>query len=232
MLPKRTLSPLKNPTSLSFPFLRLRHQGERSKQRRPSLRPFPKLSLGLLQRPLLSHPPFHGDPSIAPSVAPSVAPSGTPSAFGPQFIVIPSHSGTSLLSLLRKKKVSFLDTSATSLEAPNTLAFIKNVNMVQLMLDTGLVGGPLSAYTRIQEFIAKVCIFPFVIFHVFFLLVCLLSSLLLFSHEVFIVGWGMSFSCEHLVYNSQGPRFALRGHSREFADAQHLHQCSCLEQAP
>ena len=103
-------------------------------------------------------------PSSTPSVAPSAAPSGTPSAFRPQTIATPSHSDTSLLSLLRKRKAAQLDTNATSSESPTTLALIENVNMVQLMLDSELVGGPLPAYTCIQEFIAKVCIFPFVIF--------------------------------------------------------------------
>ena len=43
------------------------------------------------------------------------------------------------------------------------------------MLDSELVGGPLPTYTRIyriQEFIANVCIFLFVIFHDHFVLVC------------------------------------------------------------
>jgi hypothetical protein len=52
-----------------------------------------------------------------------------------------------------------LDTTATSSESPNTLSLIENVDMVQLMLDSEVAGGPLPAYTRIQEFIAKVCIF-------------------------------------------------------------------------
>jgi len=42
------------------------------------------------------------------------------------------------------------------------LTVIENVNMVQLMLDSEVAGGPLPAYTRIQEFIANVCILPFV----------------------------------------------------------------------
>ena len=124
-------------------------------------------------------PTFLRSPSSAPSVAPSVAPSGTPSAFRPQSIATPSHSGTSLLSLPRKRKAALLDTSATSSESPNTLALIENVDMVQLMLDSELAGGPLPAYTRIQEFIAKVCMFPFVIFQASFLLVCLFFFLAL-----------------------------------------------------
>ena len=94
-------------------------------------------------------PTFPRSPSIVPSVAPSVAPSGSPSAFDPQSIVTPSHSGTSFLSLPRKRKATFLDTSATSLEAPNMLALIKNVDMVQLMLDSKLVGRPLPTYIHI-----------------------------------------------------------------------------------
>ena len=54
--------------------------------------------------------------------------------------------------------------SATSSELPNTLALIENVDMVQLMLDSELAGGSLPTYTRIQEFIAKVCMFPFASF--------------------------------------------------------------------
>jgi hypothetical protein len=53
-----------------------------------------------------------------------------------------------------------------------TLALIKNVDMVQLILDSKLAGGPLPAYTRIQQFIAKVCMFLFIIFQVYFLLFC------------------------------------------------------------
>ena len=94
-------------------------------------------------------PTFPWSPSIVPSVAPSVAPSSTPLAFDPQSIATPSHSGTSLLSLPRKRKAALLDPSATSLEAPNTLALIKNMVMVQLVLDFELAGGPLPAYTHI-----------------------------------------------------------------------------------
>ena len=167
----------------------------------------------------------------SPSTTPSIAPSPAPSASLPQTIATPSHSGTSLLSLPRKRKAALLDTTATSLESPTTLSLIENVDMVQLMLDSEVAGGPLPAYTRIQDFIAKVCIFSlfhfsnsspfgFVVFS------------FLFSHEVLIAGWGRSFPCEHLHHNPQRPRFALRRHSREFASAQHLHRCSCLEQAP
>ena len=75
-------------------------------------------------------PTFLRSSSSVPSVAPSVAPSNTPSAFGPQSIATLSHNGTSLFSLPRKRKAALLDTSATSLELPNTLALIKNVDMV------------------------------------------------------------------------------------------------------
>ena len=94
-------------------------------------------------------PTFPQSPSIAPSAAPLVAPSGTSSYFGLQSIATLSHSGTSLLSLPRKRKAALLDTSATSSEAPNMLALIKNVDMVQLMLDSKLVGRPLPTYIHI-----------------------------------------------------------------------------------
>jgi hypothetical protein len=108
-------------------------------------------------------------PSLAPSIAPSLAPSHTPSAFHPQSLDTPSHSGTTLLSLPRKRKAALLDTSATSSDAPNTLSLIENVDMVQLMLDSEVAGGPLPAYTRIQEFIAKVCLLTFVNYQFYFL---------------------------------------------------------------
>ena len=117
-------------------------------------------------------PTFLRSPSSALSVVPTVVPSDTPSTFGSQSIIIHSHSGTSLLSLPRKRKAALLDTSATCSESPSTLALIENVDMVQLMLDSELAGGPFPAYTRIQEFIANVCIFPVDIFQVFFFLVC------------------------------------------------------------
>jgi hypothetical protein len=60
--------------------------------------------------------------------------------------------------LPRKRKAALLDTSVTSSDVPNTLPLIENVDMVQLMLDSEVAGGPLPAYTRIQEFIAKVCL--------------------------------------------------------------------------
>ena len=106
----------------------------------------------------LQSPP--STPSVAPSAAPLAAPSLTPSASRPQIIETPSHSGTSLISLPRKRKAAILETSATSSESPTTLALIENVDMVQLMLDCDLAGAPLPAYTRIQDFIAKVRIFP------------------------------------------------------------------------
>jgi hypothetical protein len=62
-----------------------------------------------------------------------------------------------------------LDTSVTSSDVPNTLSLIENVDMVQLMLDSEVAGGPLPAYTRIQEFIANVCILAFVNSQIFFL---------------------------------------------------------------
>jgi hypothetical protein len=107
----------------------------------------------------LHNPNLLHSPSTTPSIAPSLAPSITPSASRPQTIATPSHSGTTLLSLPRKRKAALLDTTATSSEPPNTLSLIENVDMVQLMLDSEVAGGPLPAYTRIQEFIAKVCIF-------------------------------------------------------------------------
>ena len=107
----------------------------------------------------LPKPNLQQSPSSTPSIAPSVAPSITPSASRPQTIATPSHSGTSLLSLPRKRKAALLDTTATSSEAHNTETLIENVDMVQLMLDSDVAGGPLPAYTRIQDFIAKVCIF-------------------------------------------------------------------------
>jgi hypothetical protein len=45
------------PDIVELPLLRLRHQGEKAKQRRPPLKPLFKLSIGLLQRLSLSHPP-------------------------------------------------------------------------------------------------------------------------------------------------------------------------------
>ena len=98
-------------------------------------------------------------PSSTPPIAPSLAPSITPSASRPQTNATPSHSGTSLLSLPRKRKAALLDTTATSSDSPNTISLIENVDMVQLMLDSEVAGGPLPAYTHIQEFIAKVRIF-------------------------------------------------------------------------
>jgi hypothetical protein len=84
--------------------------------------------------------------------------------------------------LPRKKKAALLDTSATSSDAPNTLSLIENVDMVQLMLDSEVAGSPLPAYTRIQEFIAKVCLLTFVnsqfsfIWFVSFFLSCFLMK--------------------------------------------------------
>ena len=75
-------------------------------------------------------PTFLPSPSSAPSVALSIAPSGPSLAFGSQSIATPSHSSTSLLSLPCKRMAVLLDTSATSSESPNTLALIKNVDMV------------------------------------------------------------------------------------------------------
>ena len=88
-------------------------------------------------------------PSGTPSFAPSLAPFITLSASRAQIIATPSHSGTYLFSLPRKRKAALLDTSATSSESPTTLALIENVDMVQLMLDSELAGGTLPAYTRI-----------------------------------------------------------------------------------
>ena len=132
-------------------------------------------------KPSFEPPTLPLSPSLAPSVPPSVAPSGTPSAFPPQSNATPSQSGTSLLSLPRKRKAALLDTSATSSESPTTLALIENVDMVQLMLDSEIAGSPVPAYTRIQEFIAKVCMFSFAIDHTPFRLDCFLFLLHVFS---------------------------------------------------
>ena len=112
-------------------------------------------------------------PPSTPSIAPSAAPSITPSASRPQAIATPSDSNTSLLSLPRKRKAALLETSATSSDSPSTFSLIENVDMVQLMLDCDLEGGPLPAYTRIQEFIAKVCVFFIGIHQTPFHLVCI-----------------------------------------------------------
>ena len=69
-----------------------------------------------------------------------------------------------------------MDTSATSSESPTTLALIKNMDMVQLMLDSDIAGCPLPAYTYIQEFIAKVCMFSVGIDQIHFRLDCFFSS--------------------------------------------------------
>ena len=132
-------------------------------------------------------PTFPRSASVVPSVAPLVVPPGIPSAFGPYPIATPSQSGTSLISLHRKRKATLLDTSFTSSEVPNTLALIKNVNMMQLMLESELAGGPFPAYTRIQDFIAKVYMFFFVIFQASFVLVCLFFF--------FALVFSLSFDC-------------------------------------
>jgi hypothetical protein len=60
VLRKITFSLLKSPTLLSFVLLRPKHQRERVEQRIPPLKPLPALSLGMLQRPMSSHPPSYG----------------------------------------------------------------------------------------------------------------------------------------------------------------------------
>ena len=68
--------------------------------------------------------------------------------------------------------------------------------MVQILLDSELARGPLPAYTRIQEFISKVCIFPFVNFQVFFfLLVCLFFFIALVFSRNFHCRLGQVVSC-------------------------------------
>ena len=144
------MSPLRSPTLLSFILHRPRHLRERVEQRILPFKQLPTLPLGLLQRPPFIIPTSYKVHLALLPLLHHLAPSITYSTSRPQTIATPSHNDISLLFFPRKRKAALLDTSATYSESPNTLALIKNVDMVQLMLDPELAGGPLPAYTRIQ----------------------------------------------------------------------------------
>jgi hypothetical protein len=85
------------------------------------------------------------------------SPTATPSAPPPNHVAAPSHSGATIPSMPRKRKVVALDTSATSSERSSSLSLIENVNMGELIEDLMKTKVSPPAYRRIQDFLTKVC---------------------------------------------------------------------------
>ena len=73
-VPEENIVTLEEPDIVELPLLLPRHPSERAEQRRPPLKSLPKLSLGLLQRPSLSHPPFHIVHQVLPSLLHQLSP--------------------------------------------------------------------------------------------------------------------------------------------------------------
>jgi len=109
---------------------------------------------------------------VAPSMAPSSAPRFSPAIPSPhlsdapvEHIPIPCGSNITIPSIARKRRAPKPDSSATSSETPTTLSLIENVDMVDLIEHRQKTGTTHPAYTRIQEFLTKVCTHSRYIFH-------------------------------------------------------------------
>ena len=97
---------------------------------------------------------------------------GSPTAIffvpGPDHVVAPSHSGVTIPSVPRKRKVVAPDISATSSEKSYYFFFIGNVYIGEFIKDLMRSKIPPPAYYHIQEFLTKVCV-PFCCFiHLFY----------------------------------------------------------------
>ena len=98
--------------------------------------------------------------TVAPATTEVGSPSATPSAPAPDAVPAPSHSGVTIPSVPRKRKMVAPDTSATSSERSTSHSLIEIVDIVDLIEDLMKSKIQPPAYHRIQEFIAKVYIQP------------------------------------------------------------------------
>jgi hypothetical protein len=96
------------------------------------------------------------------------SPTATPYALVPDPIAVPSHSGATIPSVARKRKVVAPDTSATLSERSSSLSLIENVDMGELIKDHMKMKVPPPAYRRIQDFLTKVCMSISCFIHSFF----------------------------------------------------------------
>jgi hypothetical protein len=96
------------------------------------------------------------------TVAPATTIVGSPTAilYAPTLnhVVASSHSGTTILTMPRKKKVVISDTAATSLDMPSIFSLIENVDMGKLIEDLMKTKISSPAYRRLQKFLTKVCV--------------------------------------------------------------------------
>jgi hypothetical protein len=140
----------------------------KTEQRRPPFKHFPKFSLGLLRRPRLSHPSSYTVHLSLPPLLPLFPPLLLHLHFVHNLLTF--HFTVALFSspcLARGRPLSWIP--VPPLRMPLTRFSSLKMDMVQVMLNSEVAGGPLPAYTRIQEFIAKVCILAFVNSQFYFL---------------------------------------------------------------
>jgi hypothetical protein len=101
--------------------------------------------------------------TVVPSNTVVGSPSAIPSAPPPDIVAARSHSGATIPSMPRKRKVIAPDTSVTSSEKSSSISLIENVDMGELIEDLMKTKIPPPTYRRIQDFLIKVCV-PFYIF--------------------------------------------------------------------
>ncbi len=198
VLPRTTLSPLKSPTPLKFPLLRLRYQRERVEQRRLSLKPLPKLSLGVVQSLPLSHPPFHTVHLSLPRFLHRLHPPVLPRLFLHNLMLLLLRVAL-LFSpcLARGRPPSWIRVPPLRSRLPR-LPSSKMWTWCNSCSIPRLQEVPSRHIRASKSSLPRFVCFPLA-------LIILLSvwivffSFFMFSHFFFLAGWGRSFPCEHLL---------------------------------
>jgi hypothetical protein len=137
--------------------------------------------------------------TAAPATTVVGSPTTTPSAYPPEPVPTPSHSGVNIPSVPRKRKAIAPDTSATSSEKSSSLSLIENVDMGDLIEELMRTKVPPPAYRRIQEFLTKVS----ATFSSFFIhSIYLITLFFPISFNLCLPGWRGPYSSQYQTQSS------------------------------
>ena len=166
-----------------------------------------------------------------PSTTIVESPSTTPSAPASDNIVVPSHSGVTIPSVPRNRKVVWPDTSATSSKRSSSLSLIENVDMGNLIEDLMSTKVPLKPTAASKNFLPRCVCHSFV-----FSIRSMNSPGYFFIHfflHFWTIGWGGPCLIEHHAKGSHGHWYHNCQRAWELAGTSNLHLtlwCSSLEQ--